>query len=86
VSHVPPASFLNFLGGIGAQGLIHLGALPHPVTGERAVDPELARYTVDLLGILEEKSRGNRTPEEDTYLVGMVDDLRGKLAKLSAAS
>jgi len=82
MSQVPPASFLNFLGGIGAQGLIHLGALPHPVTGERAVDRELARYTVDLLGILEEKSRGNRTPEEETYLVGMVDDLRAKLAAL----
>lgn len=83
MSTVPPASFLNFLGGIGAQGLIHVGALAHPVTGERAVDHDLARYTVDLLAILEEKTRGNRTPEEDQYLTGMISDLRAKLAALT---
>jgi hypothetical protein len=80
---VPPASFLNFLGGIGAQGLIHCGALPHPVTGERAVDKELARYTVELLTILEAKSRGNRSPEEDQYLTGMIADLRQKYDALA---
>ena len=84
MSQVPPASFINFLGGIGAQGLIHVGALPHPVTGERAVDRELARYTVELLTILEEKTRGNRSEEEERYLTGMVADLRTKFAAIPA--
>ena len=82
MSTVPAASLLNFLSGIGAQGLIHCGALAHPITGERAVDKDLARYTVELLVILEAKTRGNRTPEEDAYLTGMVADLQAKLAAL----
>ncbi len=80
---VPTATFLNFLSGLGSQGLIQVGALANPLTGERSVQPDYARYTVELLEILAEKTDGRRTPDEDQYLRAMIADLRGHLAKLA---
>jgi hypothetical protein len=81
-AQVPEASFLNFLSGLGSQGLIQVGALPHPVTGERAVNLPYARYTVQVLTILRDKTDGHRTPEEDHYLSAMIGDLTARIAKL----
>jgi hypothetical protein len=78
----PEATFINFLSGLGAQALMQFGDLPNPMTGERAINPAYARYTVDLLAVLEAKTAGNRTPEEDAYLQRMLTDLRPRLAKL----
>jgi hypothetical protein len=79
---VPEASLINFLSGLGAQALMQFGDLANPLTGERVANPAYARYTVDLLTVLEAKTAGNRTPEEDAYLARMLADLRPRLAKL----
>ncbi len=76
---LPEASFLNFLSGLGSQALMQFGEIPNPATGEREANPAFARYTVDLLRILKEKSEGNRTKEESSYLEGMLADLAGRL-------
>lgn len=73
---VPKANFLQFLSGMAAQALIHLGRMSHPVTGKRAVDLPNAKYTIDLLGILEEKTTGNLTDEEAAYLQAALRELR----------
>lgn len=80
---VPQASFLNFLSGLGTQGLMQVGAIPNPLTGERAANPEFAKYTVELLGVLRDKTTGNRTPEEDQHLATMISDLSARLAALA---
>ncbi len=80
-SHVPAATFLNFLSGLGAQGLMQVGALANPLTGERSLNLPYARYTVELLGVLKAKSEGQRTPEEDQYLNGVLADLQHRLAE-----
>ncbi len=79
---VPQATFLNFLSGLGAQGLIQVGAMPNPLTGARVANPAFARYTLELLQVLQEKTAGNRTPEEDKYLTTMITDLGEHLARL----
>jgi Domain of unknown function (DUF1844) len=76
---VPPATFLNFLSGLGAQGLMQVGALANPLTGERSLNLPYARYTVELLAVLKAKSEGHRTAEEDQYLNGILTDLRQRL-------
>ena len=80
---VPQATFLNFLSGLGAQGLIQVGAMPNPLTGARAAHPAFARYTLELLQVLREKTAGNRTPEEDQYLTTMITDLGEHLARIA---
>lgn len=78
---VPAASFTNFLGGLAGQALMQFGEIPNPMTGERSANLPYARYTVQLLEVLEQKTRGNRTPEEEHYLTAMLADLRGRLEK-----
>ncbi len=80
---VPTATFLNFLSGFASQALMQLGAIPHPLTGERTPNLAYARYTVEVLEILRAKTAGNRTPEEEQYLDGVLVDLRRRLAELA---
>ncbi len=79
---VPEATFLNFLSGLSAQALMQFGDIPNPITGTRDVNPAYAKYTVELLRILEEKTKGNRSKEEDEYLLTMLKNFGAKLEKL----
>ena len=79
---VPEASFLNFLSGLSAQALMQFGDIPNPITGTRDVNPAYAKYTVELLRILEEKTKGNRSKEEDDYLLTMLKNFGAKLEKI----
>ena len=77
---LPEASFLNFLSGLATQALIQFGEIPRPDTGEREANLPFARYTLEILQILREKSVGNCTAEEDSYFSAMLGDLEGRLA------
>ncbi len=79
MADVPAATFPNFLGGLATQALMQFGEIPNPITGEREVNLPYARYTVQLLEVLEQKTRGNRTAEEEQYLTGMLTDFRKRL-------
>lgn len=70
------ASFLQFLSGMAAQALMHLGVISNPLTNKVDVDLANARYSIDLLAVLQEKTRGNLTPEEDQYLNAALHELR----------
>lgn len=72
----PEASFEYLLNMLGTQALLSLGVLPNPLTGRHEVSLAQAKLFIDLLGVLEEKTQGNRTPEETEMLQGMLDELR----------
>ena len=74
----PGLTFSRFLTSLGYQTLMHLGELPYPESQERHVDLEAAKETIDLLILLESKSRGNRTAEEDQLLKGLLAELQMK--------
>ena len=71
-----PASFVNFLTTLASQAASALGAVPHPVTGQRQVDLESGRYWIDVLAMLEEKTKGNLHEQEARLLTGLLSDLR----------
>jgi Domain of unknown function (DUF1844) len=56
--------------------LLSLGDAPDPVTGERGADLPLARQTIDLIALLQEKTRGNLSGEEERVLSQSLFDLR----------
>lgn len=56
--------------------LLSLGDAPDPATGERALDLPLARQTIDLIALLQEKMRGNLNGEEERVLSQALFDLR----------
>ncbi len=70
------ASFTQFVGGFAVQTLVHLGKMSNPMTGETSVDMANAKYSIDILGILQEKTNGNLSEEEDEYLANLLRDLR----------
>ena len=74
-----PMTFLKFLQGLVVEAQVQLGVLPHPVTGERAVNLPYARATVQIVEMLRDKAQGNLTPEEEDYLRGAVMGLKNRL-------
>ena len=72
--------FNAFVLSLGSSALIHLGLAPDPDAkdpSEKAkVDLSLAQQSIDLLALLQEKTRGNLTVEEDKFLHNLLYDLR----------
>jgi hypothetical protein len=71
-----PASFLSLIMSLASNAAASLGMMPHPVTGETGVDLRTAKHWIDVLGMLEEKTRGNLDQQEAQALEGLLADLR----------
>ncbi|MCC6150246.1 MAG: DUF1844 domain-containing protein [Planctomycetes bacterium] len=66
---------------LGTQALIFLGAIANPQTGEMQADLEQARFLIDTLVMLQNKTKGNLTPEESKSLENLVGDLKVEWVK-----
>jgi hypothetical protein len=73
---LPHVDFSTFVLSLGHSALIQLGEAPHPDTQHVEADLPLARQTIDLLSVLEEKTKGNLTGEEERLLSQLLYDLR----------
>jgi hypothetical protein len=71
-----PIDFSTFLVSLASSALIHLGESPHPDTGAKEVSLPHAQQTIDLLALLEEKTKGNLSAEEGKLLQALLRDLR----------
>jgi hypothetical protein len=72
----PPASFSLLCASLGAQVQVSLGLVANPITGETAKDLAAAKHGIDLLDVLEAKTRGDLDPEEAHLLSRLLYDLR----------
>lgn len=81
-----PASFASFLMSIASNAASSLGMMEHPVTGKREVDLELGKHWIDVLGMLQQKTRGNLLPQEQQILEGLLADLRMQFVSLTNAA
>jgi hypothetical protein len=79
-------SFTAFVLSVASSAAIHFGDLPDPSTGQR-VDPNLegASQMIDILALLEEKTRGNLTAEERSVLEQVLYELRMRFIEASGA-
>jgi hypothetical protein len=73
---LPEARFDLFLSGLAMEALIALGDIPHPSTKKQAANLPHAKYLVDLIGVLEEKTKGNLVAEEEQLLKDTLYQLR----------
>ncbi|UCD15618.1 MAG: DUF1844 domain-containing protein [Candidatus Omnitrophota bacterium] len=69
-------TFTVFLSSISMQAMIAMGRIDNPVTGKKEESVEQARFLIDTLGILQEKTKGNLTAEEQTLLDDSLFNLR----------
>ncbi len=74
---LPEPSFSTFLTFFFfRQTLIFLGELPHPETQRMEKNLPMAKYLIDTLGVIKEKTQGNLTPEEKSQLDAFLTELR----------
>lgn len=73
---LPPASFEILIGTMMTQAMACLGQFPDPATGEIMVNRDYAKFQIDLLGVLEEKTEGNLSEEEGEFLKQSLHQLR----------
>jgi hypothetical protein len=78
---LPEVSFSSFLFSLASSAFVHLGAFPDPNSGEIRKDLSLAKQTIDLLGMLREKTKGNLSAEEENLFDPLLYDLRMKYIK-----
>lgn len=82
----PPVDFSTLLLSFASTAMIQLGAAPHPETGEQVASPELAKETIDLLGLLREKTQGNLSDDETRLFEALLHDLRMKYLEITSGS
>ena len=73
---MPPASFPMLVTTLATQALSNLGQIPDPFEGKPVIRKSLARHFIDTLVLLEEKTKGNLTSEENELLGGTIHQLR----------
>ena len=81
---MPEASFTGMISLLASQALLYMGAMPDPNTGQRFVNLNHARYQIDLLTVLEEKTQGNITQEETDAIAMTLYQLRSRYVSVSA--
>ena len=69
---------------LATQALMYLGAIPDP-SGRAMVAPDLARLHIDMLGVIQQKTKGNLSDEEQKLLDGTVHELRLTFVEVNRA-
>ena len=72
----PPASFEMLVTTLSTQALASFGYIPDPVSGEANQNRPLAKHFIDTLGVIEEKTKGNLTPDEANLIKETLHQLR----------
>ncbi|RJR24393.1 MAG: DUF1844 domain-containing protein [Desulfobacteraceae bacterium] len=80
---LPEVNFSSFIFSLSSTALFHLGEIADPQTGEKKQDLPLAKHSIDTLGMLREKTKGNLSREEEKFLESILTELRLRYVKLT---
>ena len=72
----PPANILVFISMLGSQAMAALGLMADPLSGQVEANRPLAKHCIDMLGVLEEKTKGNLDDDEASHLRDALHQLR----------
>jgi hypothetical protein len=75
-THLPKINFQTFILSLNSSVLVQLGIIEDPMTGAKEKNLSLAKQTIDILGMLEEKTKGNLDRDEEMMLKNILYDLR----------
>ena len=75
---LPPINFSTFIISLSTQALMHLGEMGNPITGQVEKDVAVAKQTIDIIGMLGEKSKGNLDETEEQLVQEVLYNLRMK--------
>lgn len=80
---MPPADFFALVEMFSTQAMVGLGLIPHPASGKSDPQLTLARHFIDLLGVVESKSKGNLSAQESSLLTSTLHYLRMSYLEIS---
>lgn len=78
---LPALNFATFIFSLNSSALVQLGMIEDPMTGDKAKNLPLAKQTIDILSMLEEKTQGNLDVDEAGMLKNILYDLRIQYVK-----
>lgn len=73
---MPEINFATFVFSLNSSALVNLGVVEDPATGKKEKNLTLAKQTIDILGVLDEKTKGNLSNDEEQLLKNSLADLR----------
>lgn len=76
------ASFSTLILSIASSAAMALGLAPHPETQQVNKDLKMARFNIDLLVLLQSKTKGNLEEDEKKFLESVISDLQLKYVQL----
>jgi hypothetical protein len=75
------ASFATLILSIASSAAMAMGLAPNPMTNKTEKDVKMAKFNIDLLKVLQEKTKSNLSKEETMLLESMIHDLQIKFVK-----
>ena len=72
----PPASFEILISALATEAMMGMGQIPHPVSGKPEPNLSQARYAIDMLEVLQTKTKGNLEDGEENALRDLLHQLR----------
>jgi hypothetical protein len=73
---LPEASFELLISTFVTEAMVALGQFPHPGTGQIEADPGHAKFAIDMIEVIAEKTKGNLNPMEDQGIKDILHQLR----------
>ncbi len=70
---------------MATQALMYLGAFPDPQTGKAMIALDMAKLHIDMLGVIQDKTKGNLSDEERSMLDGTTHELRLQFSEIVKA-
>lgn len=80
---LPAIDFTTFVLSLSHSALVHLGDAPDPSGGQRQTDLAMARQTIDLIALLQDKSRGNLNGSEESVMARVLFELRMRYVEIA---
>jgi hypothetical protein len=81
---MPEVTFAALVMSLNTSALFHLGEISDPATGEKQLDLVLVEHTIDTLEMLEKKTKGNLSVEEQEILKNVLYDLKMRYVSKSS--
>ena len=81
-THEVEINFLNYITSLGFQAMIFMGEIPNPVTNQIEKNLSQAKFLIDTLSMLKEKTTGNVTDQENNLLESSIYELQMRYVQL----
>ena len=83
---MPPASFEMLLTTLATEALMALGQVPHPITGQVEVKRNQAKFLIDTVDVLRQKTAGNLSNTEQQVIDSLLHQMRMVFIQTADAS